>query len=113
VSHIIVLQGSSNVKGIVLDPPERKIIRWIDLTSFKKMKSLRILIIRNTIFIYASRSSYLSNELRLLEWSDYPSLSLPQGFCPNNIVSINLRRSPILLKRPFQVQFACIMLILE
>ncbi|KAK7258076.1 hypothetical protein RIF29_32504 [Crotalaria pallida] len=90
--------GSSKIEGIMLDPPQREEIHeWVD-TALEKMKKLRILIVRNTSF--PSAPSYLPNQLRLLDWKEYPSQSFPSRFNPKKIVALNLRGS--LLAQPFQ-----------
>ncbi|KAK7258834.1 hypothetical protein RIF29_24422 [Crotalaria pallida] len=89
--------GSSKIEGIMLDPPQIEEIEWID-SAFQKMKRLRLLIVRNTSF--SSAPSYLPNQLRLLDWKDYPSQSFPSNFCPKKIVAFNLRGSPLV--QPFQ-----------
>ena len=94
-----VLKGSSKIEGIKLDCREE--VNCID-TAFEKMKKLRILIVHNTSF--SSGPSYLSNQLRLLDWERYPSESFPHGFYPKKIVAINLSCSCIKLEKPFQVQ---------
>ncbi|KAF7824977.1 TMV resistance protein N-like [Senna tora] len=92
--------GSSNIEGIMLDPPEEEEIEWSG-TAFKKMKNLRILIIRKTQFSVAPK--YLPNSLKLLEWTHYPSQSLPEGFSPRNIVVLNLRHSCLPLEKTLQI----------
>uniref|UniRef100_K7N1C8 ADP-ribosyl cyclase/cyclic ADP-ribose hydrolase n=1 Tax=Glycine max TaxID=3847 RepID=K7N1C8_SOYBN len=92
--------GSSEIEGIMLDPPHRKEINCID-TVFEKMKNLRILIVRNTSFSHEPR--YLPKNLRLLDWKNYPSKSLPSEFNPTKISAFN--GSPqLLLEKPFQVK---------
>ncbi|KAF7824970.1 TMV resistance protein N-like isoform X2 [Senna tora] len=93
-------EGSSNIEGIMLDPPEEEEIEWSG-TAFKKMKNLRILIIRKTQFSVAPK--YLPNSLKLLEWTHYPSQSLPEGFSPRNIVVLNLRHSCLPLEKTLQI----------
>jgi len=85
----------------MLDPPQREEINCSD-TVFEKMKNLRILIVRNTSFSH--EPSCLPNNLRLLDWKNYPSQSLPSEFYPRKIGAFNLSRSPILLEEPFKVQ---------
>lgn len=106
MSHIIALKGSSKIEGIMLDPPQREEINWVD-TALEKMKKLRILVVRNTRF--SSPPSYPPNQLRLLDWKEYPSQSFPSGFHPKKIVALNLRGRRLV--QPFQVQLlACFFL---
>ncbi|KAJ6855340.1 hypothetical protein NC651_040106 [Populus alba x Populus x berolinensis] len=55
---------------------------------FSKMSRLRLLRIRNACF--DSGPEYLSNELRFLEWRNYPSKYLPSSFQPENLVEVHL-----------------------
>jgi len=98
----IVLKGSRKIQGLMLDPPQREEINCTE-TVFEDMKNLRILIVRNTSF--SREPSCLPNNLRLLDWKDYPSQSFPSGFYPRKIGAFNLSRSPLLvLEEPFKVQ---------
>ncbi|XP_057733490.1 disease resistance protein RPV1-like isoform X2 [Arachis stenosperma] len=87
--------GSSNIEGIMLDPPKEENVIWSG-TAFQKMNNIRILIVRNTHFI--PEPSYLPNSLRLLEWDRYPSKSLPSNFHPKDIVDLSLPCSQLNLK---------------
>ncbi|AET00340.1 hypothetical protein MTR_5g090960 [Medicago truncatula] len=58
----------------MLDPPQPIKQDWSD-TAFEKMNRLRILIVRNKTF--SSEPKHLPNQLRLLEWDEYPSKSFP------------------------------------
>ncbi|KAL2318724.1 hypothetical protein Fmac_032600 [Flemingia macrophylla] len=88
-----------NIQGIMLDPPEQVKVTW-DGTAFEKMKWLRILIIRNTLF--SCEPKHLPNHLRVLEWEEYPSKSLPSKFHPKNIIIFNLPRAHLTLEAPFE-----------
>ncbi|XP_027368582.1 uncharacterized protein LOC113874561 [Abrus precatorius] len=91
--------GSSNIEGIILDPPKKEEVKvdWSGF-AFEKMNNLRILIVRNACF--SSPPSYLPDSLRLLEWKGYPSESLPQNFYPwNNAVVLGLSHSDFRLEK--------------
>ncbi|KAK2379233.1 TMV resistance protein N [Trifolium repens] len=93
--------GSSTVEGIKLHPPKQeKVDKWA-YTAFKKMKNLRILIVRNTLFL--SGPNYLPNSLRLLEWKCFPSKNFPPDFYPYRIVDFKLPHCSMILKKPFQI----------
>ncbi|WVZ03039.1 hypothetical protein V8G54_023845 [Vigna mungo] len=86
---------------LMLDPPQREEINCTD-TVFAKMKNLRILIVRNMSFSH--ESSCLSNNLRLLDWKNYPSQSFPSEFYPRKIGAFNLSRFPVIaLEEPFKL----------
>ncbi|XP_029125309.1 uncharacterized protein LOC109789614 [Cajanus cajan] len=91
--------GSDNIQGIMLDPPQKEVVNW-DGNAFKKMESLRILIVRNTLFSH--EPNHLSNHLRVLDWEEYPSRSFPSKFHPKKIIVFNLPRSHLTLEEPFK-----------
>ena len=100
MSHILVLKGSRKIEGIKLDCHED--VNLID-NAFEKMKKLRVLIVQNRVF--SSERIYLPNQLRLLDWKEYPSKSFPlPDFYPKKIAAFNLCCSPLVLEKPFQVQ---------
>ncbi|KAK2379240.1 TMV resistance protein N [Trifolium repens] len=93
--------GSSTVEGIKLHPPKQeKVDQWA-YTAFEKMKNLRILIVRNTLFL--SGPNYLPNSLRLLDWKCFPSKNFPPDFYPYRIVDFKLPHCSMILKKPFQI----------
>ncbi|WVY89336.1 hypothetical protein V8G54_034850 [Vigna mungo] len=96
--------GSDKIQGIMLDPPQQEKVKWSG-TEFEKMKCLRILIVRNTSF--SSEPQHLPNNLRLLDWDNYPSKSFPPKFHPKKIVVFNLPRSCLTLEEPFK-KFPCL-----
>ncbi|KAL2318731.1 hypothetical protein Fmac_032607 [Flemingia macrophylla] len=98
------INGSDNIQGILLDPPQREEVSWSG-AAFEKMKWLRILIVRNTVF--SSEPEHLPNHLRVLDWEEYPSKSLPSKFHPKKIVVFNLLKSHITLEEPFK-KFSCL-----
>ena len=98
---MFVLQGTSNIEGIILKSCQQE-IQWSGI-AFKKMKNLRILIVRNTQFSIGPK--YLPNNLRLLEWEGYPSTSLPPSFDPKKLIVLNMPHSCLKLEKPFKVQF--------
>ncbi|KAG7944452.1 hypothetical protein I3843_15G102900 [Carya illinoinensis] len=59
--------------------------------AFMKMKNLRYFINHNARF---SRSpNYLSNKLRVLNWVEYPSQSLPYNFHGRKLVDLRISDS--------------------
>ncbi|KAI9080650.1 hypothetical protein K1719_037407 [Acacia pycnantha] len=92
--------GTDKIEVIMLDNiAQGKELKW-GRKAFKKMKSLRMLIIRNACFSRGPR--YLPNSLRILEWAGYPSRSLPPNFHPTNLAILNLPSSCLILDRPFK-----------
>ncbi|CAJ2636666.1 unnamed protein product [Trifolium pratense] len=61
--------------------------------TLSKMSHLRLLIFGDIIF--KGNLSYLSNELRYVEWFWYPFEYLPPCFHPNQLVELNLKDSSI------------------
>ncbi|XP_058757904.1 TMV resistance protein N-like [Vicia villosa] len=93
--------GSAKVEGVMLHPPKQEKVDHWACNAFKKMKNLRILIVRNTLF--SSGPSNLPNSLRLLDWKWYSSKNFPPDFYPYRIVDIKLPHSSMILKKPFQI----------
>ncbi|GAU12347.1 hypothetical protein TSUD_252980 [Trifolium subterraneum] len=100
--------GSDAIQGILFDPPgevdsegfPRKIkVDWNHIV-FEKMHYLRILIVRCITF--SSKPKRLPNHLRLLDWKNYPSKTLPPEFYPSKIINLNLRNSELTIKKPFE-----------
>ena len=72
--------------------------------AFSKMKILRFLKIG---YVYRLQDciggpiqlpqglSYLSNELRIIDWHGYPLKSMPTSFQPNKLVELRMRYSDI------------------
>ncbi|XP_062158801.1 disease resistance protein RUN1-like [Alnus glutinosa] len=57
------------------------------------MTRLKMFINRNACF--SEKPNFLSNELRLLDWSNYPGESLPSNFCGKNLVVLTMPRSQL------------------
>ncbi|XP_073225148.1 TMV resistance protein N isoform X2 [Cicer arietinum] len=91
--------GTYRVQGMMVDLPDEYMVHLKD-DSFKKMKNLKILIVRKGQF-YGS-PQHLPNNLRLLDWMEYPSSSLPSSFHPKKLVLLNLSRSRCTMQEPFK-----------
>ncbi|GMY19730.1 TMV resistance protein N-like [Fagus crenata] len=61
--------------------------------AFSKMCNLKFLRIRNIYFQHGPK--HLSNDLRVLDWSEYPSKSLPLSFQSDELVQLRLQGSKI------------------
>ncbi|KAG6675552.1 hypothetical protein I3842_15G108800 [Carya illinoinensis] len=85
--------GTNQIEGILIDLPKKDMI-CLSSEAFIKMKNLRYFINRNARF--SGSPNYLSNELRVLHWVEYPSQSLPYNFHGRKLV--DLRISDSLLK---------------
>ncbi|XP_030924527.1 protein SUPPRESSOR OF npr1-1, CONSTITUTIVE 1-like [Quercus lobata] len=66
--------------------------RW-NLDAFSKMDNLRFLRIRNVCLQHGPKR--LPNDLRILDWSNYPSKSLPSSFQADELVQLCLQHSKI------------------
>ncbi|OWM89410.1 hypothetical protein CDL15_Pgr024158 [Punica granatum] len=88
VAYCIYLQGTDAIEGILVDMPGPDEIFLSD-TAFANMKRLRLLIVHNARF--SSGPDYLPNNLRWLEWSNYPSPSLPHNFHPKKLAVLKLK----------------------
>ncbi|KAH1084130.1 hypothetical protein J1N35_023891 [Gossypium stocksii] len=82
------------IEGIIIDN-KRESNKMLNLSAdtFSKMKNLRLL--RVLCFSNCNDLKYLSNELRLLDWTGYPLRSLPSNFQPDNLVALLLPYSCI------------------
>ncbi|KAL1356253.1 hypothetical protein HN51_008263 [Arachis hypogaea] len=92
--------GTNEIELIILQAPTSELIEW-DGEAFKKMENLKTLIILSGNF---SRSpNYLPNSLRLLEWREYPSYSLPVDFHPKKLAILKLPKNCLTLLRLVKV----------
>jgi hypothetical protein len=85
----------------LIDLPEQDLI-CLSFEAFEKMKKLRIFINHNACF--SEEPSFLSNELRLLDWPEYSMESLPSNFHGENLVVFRMRSSCLKGIKGFQVQ---------
>ncbi|XP_035546695.1 disease resistance-like protein DSC1 [Juglans regia] len=89
-------QGTNNVEGIEVSLPEGNDHDMIRLSpkSFAKMKRLRFFKSHGAYF--SGRSlDYLSNKLRVLDWSNCPLQSLPSNFRGEKLFDFKLYRGRI------------------
>ncbi|KAB2631337.1 TMV resistance protein N-like [Pyrus ussuriensis x Pyrus communis] len=87
-----ISKGTDAVKGIFLSSPKQEKVH-LKKDTFSNMDDLKLLKIHNVIFSGCLES--LSDELRLLEWHEYPLKLLPSSFEPENLVELHLPRSKI------------------
>ncbi|KAA3472421.1 TMV resistance protein N-like isoform X1 [Gossypium australe] len=83
----------ANIKGWHLNDREMNKTLTLNADVFLKMKRLRVLRV-----IHHSNCHdlvYLSNELRLLDWTGFPLKNLPSNFQPENLVALLLSHSNI------------------
>ncbi|KAI9092518.1 hypothetical protein K1719_027646 [Acacia pycnantha] len=91
--------GSSKIQGMMVDLPDHYMVH-LTASTFKRMRNMKILIVKNA-HIFGS-PQHLPNNLRLLDWTEYPSSSLPSNFHPRKLVVLNLSRSCFTMKEPFK-----------
>jgi hypothetical protein len=102
-STVLGFQGTDSVEGILLNAPAHKQV-CLNADAFSKMKNLRLL--RICTAHLPQGLNYLSNELHLLEWHEYPLKSMPRSFQPNNLVELIMPGSHIeQLPEEFSVRF--------
>ncbi|XP_028756536.1 TMV resistance protein N-like [Neltuma alba] len=89
--------GTEKIEVIMLHSCKYKEVQWRGV-AFKKMKNLRILIIENVRF--SRGPEYLPNTLRVLDWSGYPSSSLPSDFNPRNLLILSLPECCLQIFKP-------------
>ncbi|XP_035546802.1 disease resistance protein RPV1-like [Juglans regia] len=86
--------GTNKVEGMVIDLPDGEDIINLDSNAFVSMKGLRVFINRNARFFEGP--NYLSNELRILDWSEYPMQSLPPNFNGKKLIIFRMRDSLVM-----------------
>ncbi|XP_030932944.1 disease resistance protein RPP2B-like isoform X2 [Quercus lobata] len=107
--------GTKVVEGIMLNIPIPK-VEHLSAKAFSKMKNLRLLkisseklpedfingtmkqpkvLIRGNVQL-PKDLSYLSDELRIIEWHGYPFKSMPTSFQPNKLVELRMHCSCII-----------------
>nr|AIW47135.1 NBS-LRR-like protein [Gossypium thurberi] len=95
VYHVLTKATATEIiEGLIMDN-KRELNKTLTLNGdiFLKMKRLRLLKVH--CLPNCCDLTYLSNELRLLEWSGYSLRSLPLGFQPENLVVLLLPYSNI------------------
>ncbi|KAL6128297.1 hypothetical protein ACLB2K_071652 [Fragaria x ananassa] len=93
ISHVFTNnKGTEAIEGIFLHLPELEEADW-NLEAFSKMCKLKLLYINNLRL--SAGPKYLPNALRFLNWSCYPSKSLPPGFQPVELTELRLPCSNI------------------
>ncbi|XP_035546817.1 TMV resistance protein N-like isoform X3 [Juglans regia] len=85
--------GTNLIEGIVLNSPPQEELN-LNSSVFLEMKNLRLLKITGNVHL-SQGLSYLSTELRVMEWHGYPLKSLPMGFPPDKLVELNMHCSHI------------------
>ncbi|KOM55494.1 hypothetical protein LR48_Vigan10g138600 [Vigna angularis] len=94
--------GSDKIEFIKLEGYNNIQVQW-NGKAFKEMKNLKILIIEDATF--STGPEHLPNSLRVLDWSCYPSPSLPPDFNPKRFEIILMPESCLLMFKP---QKACL-----
>ncbi|TYI58412.1 hypothetical protein E1A91_D11G356200v1 [Gossypium mustelinum] len=95
VHHVITKKTATEViEGMTIDN-KRESSKMLNLSidTFSKMKKLRLL--KVLCVSNCDDIKYLSNELRLLDWTGYPLRYLPSSFQPDNLVALLLPYSHI------------------
>ncbi|KAK8272818.1 hypothetical protein V6Z12_D11G361700, partial [Gossypium hirsutum] len=95
VHHVLTKNTATKmIEGIIIDN-KRESNKMLNLSvdTFLKMKKLRLL--KVLCLSNCDDLKYLSNELRLLDWTGYPLRYLPSSFQPDNLVPLLLPYSHI------------------
>ncbi|XP_030958074.1 protein DA1-related 4-like [Quercus lobata] len=88
-------RGLEEVEGITLRLPQPRNMQ----IDFGRMKKLKYLIVRNLI---CEDVKYLPNELRLIDWNEFPLPSLPATVNLQKLVALKVPRSHIKLDEHFE-----------
>ncbi|KAG2667218.1 hypothetical protein I3760_15G102700 [Carya illinoinensis] len=90
VRHVLEeSMGTNKVVGMIIEMPKGEDVIKLNSEAFVQMKRLRVLINHNASF--SSGPNYLSNELRVLDWFEYPLQSLPPNFRGNKLIIFKMR----------------------
>ncbi|KAG4177331.1 hypothetical protein ERO13_A11G297600v2 [Gossypium hirsutum] len=95
VHHVLTKKTATEViEGMIIDN-KRESSKMLNLSieTFSRMKKLRLL--KVLCVSNCDDIKYLSNELRLLDWTGYPLRYLPPSFQPDNLVALLLPYSHI------------------
>ena len=65
----------------------------LNANAFSKMKGLELIKICSAVHFWGL--NHLSNQLRMMEWHDYPLKSMPRSFQPYNLVELTMPNSQI------------------
>ncbi|CAK7322475.1 unnamed protein product [Dovyalis caffra] len=101
VVHVLKKKkGSDRIEGISLDTSELSREMHLESDAFAKMDRLRFLKFYggnpfSGLHLPSSGLKYLSDELRYLHWTGFPSKSLPQNFNAENLVELDFYGSKI------------------
>ncbi|XP_028807414.1 disease resistance-like protein DSC1 [Neltuma alba] len=92
--------GTDAIEGIVLNLSKIRHLH-LSIQTFKKMSNLRFIKFysvkdrRSCKVDLSSGLELLSEQLRYLQWDDYPLESLPSSFCPEKLVELCMRNSQV------------------
>ncbi|XP_030958555.1 TMV resistance protein N-like [Quercus lobata] len=88
--------GSEKIRGMMICTLERAKLQ-LEAKSFEKMKKLKFLIVANVDI--CGDIEYLPNELRLLDWPEFPLSTLPPNFHPQKLIALNMPQSQVVLDK--------------
>ena len=88
----VYCQGTRKVQGMSLETREFKNNKQVGPLVFQTMYNLKYLkfVDRGNNCKFSQGVRFLPDELRYLNWYDYPSKCLPQDFMPQNLVELHL-----------------------
>ncbi|BFG40806.1 hypothetical protein CerSpe_270800 [Prunus speciosa] len=88
ISHVFINNTATDkIKGIILHMATPERANW-NCEAFSKMLNLKILEFHNIMI--SSSPRILTNSLRSIKWSWYPSKFLPSGFQPKFLIALEM-----------------------
>ncbi|ONH89905.1 hypothetical protein PRUPE_8G023100 [Prunus persica] len=94
ISHVLMNNtGTGAIEAIVLCLAKLETVRWNCTDAFNEMHGLRLLHFDYVVF--SSGPKFLPNSLRHIQWSWYPSKSLPSGFKPHLLSKLEMWNSKL------------------
>ena len=86
----VVLQGSSSVIGINLEPDEK--ITWTSERAFERLSNLQFIRILGK-GVNPLSMNYISRKLKVLIWPMFPMPCFPSRFNPEFLVKLEMKNS--------------------
>ncbi|KAK9933095.1 hypothetical protein M0R45_020304 [Rubus argutus] len=85
--------GTSKIIGIKVELPKDSDVMCLSGTTFSEMRNLRLFIHRSGCF--SGVLNYLPNNLRVVDWPNFPFQSLPSNFNPKKLALLHMPGSYI------------------
>ncbi|XP_028763068.1 TMV resistance protein N-like [Neltuma alba] len=85
--------GTKSVKGLALNLSRNNTLSF-NTKAFKEMKRLQLLQLNHVRLL--GDHEYLSKDLRWLRWHGFPLSYMPENFCQENLIAVDLKYSGLI-----------------